>query len=243
MNRSVLAAVFVLGSGLSAFAADMVEEVVVVDTAYNWSGVYVGANLGWAWTDTDITDLGSLDDAIFFPGFTTNFDADGVAVGAHAGYNYQLSNNVVVGGEVDFVWTDANDATISDLDSGDGQVGDDYVSTSLDWYGTVRGRLGYAADRFLPYVTGGLAFGRVDVSIGDLDGGVPDDDDFVSGSSTQVGWVLGAGLDYAFTDKLIGRVEYLYMDLGDETYTNADGDSINFDTNVNTIRTGMSYRF
>jgi len=88
-----------------------------------------------------------------------------------------------------------------------------------------------------------VAFGRVDVEIGDTDGGLPDDEDFVSGSSTQVGWVLGAGLDYAFTDKLVGRVEYLYMDLGDETYTNADGDSINFDTNVSTIRTGLSYRF
>jgi len=243
MNRLVFATAFLLGSGVAAFAADMVEEVVVVDTAYNWSGVYVGANVGWAWTDTDITELDTSSDGAIFPGFGTNFDADGVAIGAHAGYNYQFSNNVVLGGEADIVWTDADDSTFAEFDVGDGEPGDDFVSTSLDWYGTVRGRLGYASDRFLPYVTGGLAFGQVDVGIGDTDGGQPDDEDYVGGSSTQVGWVLGAGLDYAFTDKLIGRVEFLYMDLGDETYTNADGDSINFDTNVSTVRTGLSYRF
>jgi len=75
MNRSVLAAVFVLGTSVSAVAADMVEEVVVVDTAYNWSGVYVGANVGWAWADTDITELDTSSDGAIFPGFATNLTA------------------------------------------------------------------------------------------------------------------------------------------------------------------------
>lgn len=202
----------------------------------------MGGTVGWAWVNSDLEEFESPSDEIIDEGYTLGRDYDGFAASAHVGYNHQFSNNVVLGVEADFVWADIDESSVSNLDN-DGVEGDDFQRTTVDWYSSIRARLGYAADRFMPYVTGGIGFGRVAVEFGDLDSGVPDLDDFISGSSTQVGWALGGGVEYAFTDQLIGRAEYLYLDLGDKTYVNTDGDNIRFDTKISTVRFGLSYKF
>src|SRR5262249_58588371 len=75
------------------------------------------------------------------------------------------------------------------------------------WLGTVRGRVGCAFDRCMPYVTGGVVFGGVDASQAPFPGG----------SSTQVGWAVGGGLEFAVINNITAKVEYLHYDLGSFT--------------------------
>jgi outer membrane immunogenic protein len=87
------------------------------------------------------------------------------------------------------------------------------VSANTDWNGTLRPRLGYAFDRFMPYITGGLAVGNVEAS-----------DATSSDSGTAVGWTAGAGIETALTDNVTARVEYRYTDLGSDAISLDSGD-------------------
>src|SRR5262245_50269237 len=130
----VAAAVLLLGSASFAHAADaVVDEVVVVDTAYNWSGVYVGGALGWASIEDDelVNDYPDRDD-------------DGFAGAGYVGYNFQMSNFVFgVEGDLNFRTAEPEDPNTNPL--------------SQNLGGSVRGRVGYAFDRLMPYFTAGLA--------------------------------------------------------------------------------------
>ena len=90
----------------------------------------------------------------------------------------------------------------------------------IRWLATLRGRLGYAADRWLFYVTGGGAWGETDYTAGPNFGGLwaP-----ISFSHTSSGWTLGGGVEYGFTNNWTGRIEYLYYDLGGVTANNVAG--------------------
>jgi outer membrane immunogenic protein len=82
------------------------------------------------------------------------------------------------------------------------------LSTKVDWLSTVRGRAGVAMNNVLLYVTGGVAFADVENSL--LISGIPE----ASTSNTRVGWTVGGGAEYMFTPNWIGRLEFLYADLG-----------------------------
>src|SRR5262249_61946227 len=104
------------------------------------------------------------------------------------------------------------------------------------WLATVRGRLGYAADRFMPYVTGGAAFGNIKASVPGL----------AVASSDNAGWVLGAGLETALSPNWTAKVEYLYVDLGSFNCGLNCGavsatDKVSFHTNL--LRAGVNYKF
>src|SRR5690606_34280780 len=143
--------------------------------------------------------------------------------GIYVGYNYQFTNNVVLGVDADFAWTGADDSvTVAGIGA---------LDTELDWEGAVRARLGYAVDRFLPYIAGGVAFGKLDGEVFDTTGA-----SLVSGDETNAGWTLGVGLEYAFTDNFIGRAEYRYTDFGDFDF--ADGTSA--DLTTNDVRLGIA---
>ncbi|MDQ2634690.1 MAG: porin family protein, partial [Pseudomonadota bacterium] len=157
---------------------------------------------------------------------TSEFEPDGWLGGIYVGYNYQFTNNVVLGVDADFAWTGADDSSpVTPVGS---------LDTELEWEGAVRARLGYAVERFLPYIAGGVAFGRL--SGEGFDGGgtsVGSDDD------TSTGWTLGVGLEYAFTDNIIGRAEYRYTDFGDFDFI----DDISADLTTNDVRLGIAYKF
>jgi len=102
------------------------------------------------------------------------------------------------------------------------------VSSKLDYFGTVRARLGYAFDRVLPYVTGGLAWGNNKITANG-----------VSQSNTSTGWTAGAGVEYALTNNWTARAEYLYMDLGKSGFQ-AVGDA---GLTASTARLGVNYKF
>jgi outer membrane immunogenic protein len=181
---------------------------------YNWTGLYVGINGGGGWGD-------SRWDNAFAP--VGSFDVSGGLIGGTIGYNWQF-NQVVFGLEGDIDWTNIKG------------TGAGCCETSNSWLGTVRGRLGYAYDRFMPYVTGGVAFGDIKASI----------PGFAGGSSTNAGWTLGAGLEFAVVGNLTAKVEYLHVDLGDFDCGTACGapigpDNVNFKANI--VRGGLNYRF
>jgi outer membrane immunogenic protein len=106
--------------------------------------------------------------------------------------------------------------------------------TKNDWFGTVRGRVGYAFDRIMPYVTGGLAFGNIDAKpVG-----------FAGTSSSHAGWTLGAGVEGAIADRWTAKVEYLYASIGDTNCNAAAcGIATNVDLRLNILRGGVNYRF
>ena len=236
MKRSLLATVAVLFSGV-AFAADVpvieeVSEAIPVAAADNWSGFYIGGHVGYAWADFDFADpsvsINGLGPLIGIPGLILGvplereFDGDGFLGGAHAGVDAQFGS-LVVGVLGDISWTDLEGefrSTASFL--GGLLTSEEGVSAELDWFGTGRGRIGWAFDRFLIYGTGGVAFGEVQ-SAGDITlfqtvpgaGRVALGTLSASGEETHVGWTAGAGVEGKLTEHLSARLEYLYADLGE----------------------------
>ena len=124
----------------------------------------------------------------------------GFLAGGTVGYNWQ-SGAIVYGIEGDFDWSNVKDSVAC----GGRRA---TCETSSSWLATFRGRVGYAFDRWLPYVTGGGAYGNVKATVS-VAGGLA-----VSTSSSQLGWTVGAGLEYAFMGNWTAKLEYLYVDLG-----------------------------
>lgn len=232
LKWALIASVMTIGAANAAdLAPGPAEPVAPVYVPYSWSGFYVGAEAGYVWGNSTL-DAGA-------PGFSAPIDPKGAFGGVFAGYNYQLQNNLVLGVEADANFADAkssNNAFSPPL-LGETANGD------LRWFGSARLRAGYALDRFLPFVTGGVAF--ADYS-GEADaigfGGT------ISGkiNDTHVGWTIGAGLEYAITSNLTTRIEYRYSDYGHKSRSVLfafPGDPSGLDLTTNDVRVGMSYKF
>jgi outer membrane immunogenic protein len=232
MKTCLLALAISLTAASTALAADaIVEEVAIVDVApeWNWSGVYVGAQAGYGFSGN--ADYIYEDD----PDSSYNYqhDVDGALAGAYLGYNYQFGNGVVLGAELDAAWTDI-DGSGATADSGD------YSSrTEIDWTAAARLRLGYAFDRFLPYISGGAAFAGVHFD-------EFNDGDFYSGEDfTAVGWTLGAGAEWAVTDNWVLRGEYRFTKFDGKDFTTQPQDE-NYeldDLDLHDVRIGVAYKF
>jgi outer membrane immunogenic protein len=181
---------------------------------YSWSGFYIGINGGGGWGTSDWTSTGG-------------FNTSGGLIGGTVGYNYQM-NQVVLGVEGDMDWANISG---SKAVAGVCAVG---CTTKDSWLATVRGRLGYAADRFMPYVTGGLA-------LGDIQAALPG---FAGGSTTNAGWTIGGGIEFAIVGHWTAKAEYLYVDLGNFNCGLACGaanQNVSFTSNL--FRGGINYRF
>jgi outer membrane immunogenic protein len=220
MKRVFLALVSVAVMTGTAAAADLARPVPqpyykapVVAPAFSWTGLYLGLNGGGGFGRSVWDSTGS-------------FNTSGGLVGGTIGYNYQIGQTVV-GLEGDIDWADINGTTNNACALG--------CKTSDSWLSTVRGRLGYAADRFMPYITGGAAFG-------DVKAATPG---FAGGSSDRAGWTLGAGLEFAVAQNWSLKAEYLYVDLGKFNCGASCGaavtDNVSFTTNL--VRAGVNYHF
>ena len=185
---------------------------------FSWIGFYVGINAGYGlgksnWTDT-------------VTGATTgDFDISGGLAGVTVGYNMQLGS-AIFGLEGDFDWSNIKGSTTILCAAG--------CETRNEWLGTVRGRLGYALDRFLPYLTAGAAFGSFKGTTG-----------AGSFTETKVGWTVGGGLEYAFVNSWSVKLEYLYVDLVTANCNAACSGGNPFDVTftTNLLRGGVNYKF
>lgn len=208
----------------SALAADLGMRAAPVPSyaptpLYNWTGFNVGVHGGYLWGDADIS------------GFSTpaisDIDLDSAFGGIQLGYLWQ-SNALVFGIETDFSLTDGSGSSY--YFTGEG------LSVDLDWFGTVRGKVGYAIDNVLIYGTGGLAYGHI--SVDEIFFG-----DGASKDTTKLGWTAGAGIDWAFAKNWTVGLEYRYMDFGSVGFTPNFFDQTDVDVTSSTVRLNVNYKF
>jgi outer membrane immunogenic protein len=222
MRLGVVACVGLLAAGLTggtAAAADLTPRYAPPPRAplysplYNWTGFYVGINGGGGWGSSQWDGV-------------DKFDISGGMIGATVGYNWQFSQ-WVVGVEGDVDWTSIGGSTNVFCPLG--------CETRNHWLATVRGRLGYAFDRFLPYVTAGLA-------VGDIEATVPG---FPAGSVTSAGWAAGGGIEFGVVSNVSVKAEYLFVDLSDYNCGFNCGLVANGNVSfyANTFRGGLNIRF
>ena len=237
MKRALLAgiAAVALAAAQPADAADLrrapVVKAPVVAAAplYNWTGCYAGAHAGGLWGEVDHRATA------FTPEFSRDVSFSNVTVGGHLGCNYQV-NRFVVGIEGDLNWADVSGR---DLIRGGGGI-EQFFGHRFDWYGTVRGRLGYAVDRWHIYGTAGAAFSDIKMTY-DLFAF----DSLVSRDrgASKTGWVAGGGVEYALSPNWIGRLEYLYHRFGEEVIFEQGSQTIRGRPDFHVVRVGIGYKF
>jgi outer membrane immunogenic protein len=218
--RTGIALAVMLVAPIAAQAADLprpsYKAPEYIAPLFNWSGFYVGINGGYGWGNADwTTPLGNFSSS-----------PKGWMAGGTLGYNWQW-NSVVLGLEGDIDYMNLRGTADSAI-----CVGCTYKDT---WLGTFRVRAGYSFDRWLPFVTGGAAYGNVYVS---GPGG--------SGTGTKQGWTAGAGIEYAITPAWSAKFEYLYVDLGSATCAQAAcgfASDVQVKATANLARVGLNYRF
>lgn len=235
MKRFLLATVALAALSAPAAAADLATKYPVKAIpvpVFSWTGFYIGANVGYG-GDKSTYDLNWAG----VPFASLDLNSSGFFAGGQIGYNYQLANNVVIGLETDLQWSDISDTVSLNL----GGVTLLSAGKSVDYFGTIRARLGYAFDRFLPYITGGAAYGKTGTDVTFLN--VP----IFSDSNTKWGWTVGAGGEYAITNNWTFKAEYLYVDLGSDTSSTSwvlpGFATLEHDTKFHTFKAGVNYKF
>jgi outer membrane immunogenic protein len=221
MKRLIVATVALAAMTASSFAADIrpsrMEMAPVRGPAilpFNWGGWYAGVNLGGGWANDSV---------------------DGIVGGAQIGFNWQM-NQIVFGVEADIQGTSMSGSRVV---VGGGITASE--TQNLDWFGTFRGRIGYAVmDRWLPYFTIGMAYGGRSVS-GTATGAVTG---AYSASWTDVGLAIGVGVDYAINPAWTARLEYLYVNIPGRTITYVPGVTVAYgDLDASIFRGALNYRF
>ena len=250
----------------SAFAADLpartyTKAPVYVEPVYNWTGFYIGGNLGYSWgRSNDTSTLTNTAGTVLFAG-TDKSDLNGIVGGGQIGYNWQMQG-WVWGLEADIQGSDEKGTrnflcptgvctpTFGQIAVFPGPAVPVALSQKIDWFGTVRARGGVlVTPKVLLYATGGLAYGEVGSSASI--GLVPTV--FPSTSTTNVGWTVGAGIEGAIGGNWTAKLEYLYIDLGkaNGSFLTTIGGlgggvlSSNYSSHVidNVLRVGINYRF
>ncbi|MBO0759037.1 MAG: porin family protein [Bradyrhizobiaceae bacterium] len=194
---------------------------------HGWYGFYVGTSVGGGLANTNQTDASGLT--------TGDFTQDGITIGVTAGYNWQLAS-VLLGLEGDLSWADIKGSTPVNCAGS--------CFTKLTWFDTVRGRVGYVmTGEWMPYVTGGLAYGTVRAGIESVDN--PITGMAIENANNRIGPTVGVGVEWLFTPSWSAKAEYLYATFGSQTiYTNLAGLPVTVtERNVNLFRAGVNWHF
>jgi outer membrane immunogenic protein len=192
-----------LGLSSPSMAADMLVKAPPLPVAYNWSGLWLGAQGGWAndpvdWQNTSINNV------------RASGDITGGFFGLRGGYDFQWSN-LVLGASAEINWSDIS-GSINPVSPG----GKDHADLTIREFGSVDGRIGWAIDRVLIYAIGGVAWTTIShsyVSPGAGAGSVTFPD------AARTGWDAGGGASFALTRNLIAGVEYRHYDFGAADFT------------------------
>ena len=178
--------------------------------AYNWTGLYGGFNAGYGWASISNSSLSN---------------PKGFVGGGQLGYNWQ-SGALVLGVEADLQGTAQKSSDV---------IAGVTINQKLPYFGTVRGRIGYAADRWLLYVTGGWAY--LNYKLDATAGGVT-----ISSDASKSALALGGGVEWAVWDRWSAKLEYLYIDTGNTTVTLFGAPSTGR-ARDNIARVGLNYHF
>ncbi len=217
---------------LSAQAADLpparrpaaVAPVAYAPPVYNWTGIYVGGNLGAGFANSSWSDP--------FTGAHNTFDKIGFIGGGQIGANWQI-DALVLGVEGDFDWTGLKG-------SGHDSLGN-VINTNTQWTSTVTGRVGAAFDRLLVYAKGGVAFAHDKDSLNDIAGNT------ASASLNRTGWTAGTGLEYAFAPNWSAKIEYDYLGFGNQALNLPTAAfpayTANASLNVQEVKAGINFKF
>ena len=222
--RRILLTALMAGVASSALAADLPTHKAppapapyLTPPPFTWTGFYVGVNGGWGFSGTDNNSFGNI---------------NGGLIGGTVGYNYQMGQ-FVIGYEGDVDWADVHGGNFAyGLPGG---FGTDKLTTN--WMVTERARLGYSVDKALFFVTGGYAGIDTHGSFSDSFG------NFGSQNRWQNGGVIGAGVEYAFTNNITGKAEYLYAPFSSQTYFGGTPYAENNGMSLSLIRVGLNYKF
>lgn len=190
---------------------------------FTWSGFYIGGNIGGAWANSSLSDQATT--------LTYSTNHSGFIGGGQLGYNYQI-RNLVLGIEWDFDWT-----SIGDTRSGIFFGNAFQASADTDWITTLSGRVGLTVERWLMYMKIGGGWVHNSASITNLTTGVS-----ASTSNTDGAWLVGAGVEYAFSNNWLAKAEYNYLGLSDRNVT-AAGNTYTWDRDVQMLKFGINYKF
>ncbi|KEG21114.1 outer membrane protein [Bartonella bacilliformis] len=284
------ASVCALISASAAQAADVmipqeISPIISVPT-FSWTGLYLGGQIGGLSGKHDFKAVG-IDSE--WPFADKDLKVSGFVGGLYAGSNIDLGSGLVLGVDTDILWADKEGKlssnhkaeTVNDEDDfkqifdenkievAEGQIKELTQNFSLKekWAGATRVRIGFGADRIMPYITGGVAYTQVQAIGSAILKGVKDTgteggggtegdgaskavraealDVLASGTitdekKTMLGYTLGAGVDFAMTDNVILRTEYRYSDFGKKKFVK---DAIETNYKTNDFRVGVAYKF
>jgi outer membrane immunogenic protein len=227
MKKLLLASTALLSLTAAASAADLAARpytkapAPIANPAVNWSGFYIGAMGGYSWSDrVRLSALG-----VTATGSTS--DINGGFGGGTIGYNWQM---------MDWVFGLEADAAGADVSDSDNSLGVT-LTEKVDAFGSVTGRIGYAAGAALVYAKGGYAW--ADNKISATAGGLG-----LSESHFHSGWTLGGGVEYMFAPNWSGKVEYMYADYDKENYLgNVIPGGLGVGAAFHSVKAGINYHF
>jgi opacity protein-like surface antigen len=218
--------------GAPALAADLPMKAPIAAPAFNWSGFYLGGEVGYGFDPTK----GTLANAAGFGPIPYKIDPSGALGGVRAGFNWQAPGSPWVAGiEANYDWASLKD-------SGNFPLGVIlyHIGAKIQDFLLVRGRLGYAIDRTLFFVTGGFASAHSDHNYATPPGAPP----FLTMHFNQSGWTGGIGFEYALLNNWTVTAEYRYVDLGRKQFVStATNSSDNFTVTTSAVLIGANYKF
>ncbi|MBN9585374.1 MAG: hypothetical protein BGN84_08375 [Afipia sp. 62-7] len=256
MKAFLLAGTAIVAFATAASAADLAPRSFVKAPAatartHNWTGCYAGGHVGAGWSKTNVTDV---------PGVMSvngAFDIEGdtsVLGGVQLGCDYQFANAWVVGLAGDFSGTNIK-GTVDDPFFGNKNPGPAQIHTRTDWLASLSGRVGYAWDNVLLYGKGGVGFAHDRYSLSNFTatgGGFCQSGGFVAcnpaGSFNRVGWVAGAGIEWAFASNWSAFIEYVHYGFDQKTLSISDPNAVGptplrVRQDIDVVKVGVNYRF
>ncbi|WP_273759895.1 outer membrane protein [Bartonella sp. ML70XJBT.G] len=275
MKWLITASAFAFVSASAAHAADVVVPPsptpvapVIVNPSFSWTGFYIGGQIGGFSSKTKMDILTNGKNAPVHDDYLPKLS--GFMGGIYAGSNVDLGNGLILGVDTDIIWTDKNDTKTvpayeitpvhviyvnkmvkdAGINIGENEieVGDKRSHSFTfkeKWAGATRVRIGFAAERIMPYVAGGIAYTQLQditsISITKKGTGkVIASGNLSDETKTMVGYTLGAGVDFAMTNNVIVRAEYRYSDFGKKKFSN---DKYETSYKTNDFRVGVAYKF
>jgi outer membrane immunogenic protein len=222
--------------------------VAVAVPAFSWTGFYIGAHGGGGWATDKVTNVtGTVEFPAGFVNATNK--PSGFLAGAYAGFNYQLSQWLVVGLDGDGSWTNISGNSINPSLAVPAATAN--TVTRINWLLTASGRVGVAVDNWLFFAKGGGAFAEFETKSAVVNAGVPISN--ITSTDTRIGWMAGAGIEWAFTPNWLVKAEYNYIDFSANNHTATStlvappNTAIPFTRNATTIlnvaKAGLAYKF